>query len=505
MGQHNNKGQHPRAGQRGKGAQRIYSQQHLRAAQCTGDGQNAGSAQAAGSAQHPRAEQHVGSAQHTGAQAIELDDMGMTPFLRKVTLFSSGGPFLDGYVLAIIGVALVQLGGRLDLTNLEIALVGVAALVGLFVGTAVGGYVTDLIGRKLMFTINIVAIGVMSVASVFIWDAASLIALRFLIGIVIGADYPIATSLVAEFTPRRYRTMSMGVLAAMWYVGASVAGLVGYLCVGLEDGWRLMLGSAVVPCVIILIGRLEIPESPRWLARHGRMEEANAIVQRLFGAQVRLEPEQVVRTRYRKLFQKGYLGRVLFVGTIWLCQVVPMFALYTFGPQLMEAFGLGSGHQAILGDLVISLFFLLGCLPAMYLLNSLGRRPMLIGSFALMTLALLVLGLVPAAGVVLVVAIFGLYAFFSGGPGIMQWLYPNELFPTDIRASAVGAAMAFSRIGTVLATYALPLFLAAYGIGPTMLVGAGISALGLVISALMAPETKNRSLAQTSSLDKGQR
>jgi len=83
----------------------------------------------------------------------------------------------------------------------------------------------------------------------------------------------------------------------------------------------------------------------------------------------------------------------------------------------------------------------------------------------------------------------------------MQWLYPNELFPTEIRASAVGAAMAFSRIGTVLSTYALPLFLAAYGIGPTMFVGAAISLIGFAISVFMAPETKGRSLAQTSSLD----
>jgi putative MFS transporter len=126
---------------------------------------------------------------------------------------------------------------------------------------------------------------------------------------------------------------------------------------------------------------------------------------------------------------------------------------------------------------------------------------MLIACFAMMALTLLVLGVFPAAGVIVVVALFGLFALFSGGPGIMQWLYPNELFPTDIRASAVGAAMAFSRIGTVVSTYALPLFMTAYGIGPTMFVGAGISVLGLVVSVLFAPETKGRSLAQTSSLD----
>ncbi|MDR3053352.1 MAG: MFS transporter, partial [Coriobacteriales bacterium] len=214
---------------------------------------------------------------NTTDTTVMLDDMGMTPFLKRVTFFASGGPFLDGYVLAIIGVALVQLGDHLELDAVSSALVGVAALVGIFVGAVVGGYVTDRIGRKVMFTIDIIAIAVLSVASMFIWNVASLVILRFLLGVMIGADYPIATALVAEFTPRRHRTISMGVLAAMWYVGATAAGLVGYFCIGLEDGWRWMFGSAVIPCILILVGRLDIPESPRWLTRKGRHEEARAI------------------------------------------------------------------------------------------------------------------------------------------------------------------------------------------------------------------------------------
>ncbi|MDR0500218.1 MAG: MFS transporter [Coriobacteriales bacterium] len=434
---------------------------------------------------------------------VMLDDVGMSPFLRRVTIFASGGPFLDGYVLAIIGVALVQLTPQLQMTAQETALTGVAALAGLFLGTLVGGYITDLLGRKVMFTIDIAAIAAISIVSIFVSSPVELIIMRLLIGVAIGADYPIATSLVAEFTPGRYRAISMGVLAAMWYVGATFAGLVGFLCINLDDGWKWMLGSSILPCLLIFLGRLDIPESPRWLNRKGRTEEATMIVHRLFGMQVELEKEAAQKTRYRKLFTHGYFGRVIFVGTIWLCQVVPMFAIYTFGPQIMEAFGLSSGHEAILGDIAISLFFLAGCIPAMYLLNSLGRRPMLIGSFAMMTLTLLVLGIYPDAGIVIVVSLFALYAFFSGGPGIMQWLYPNELFPTDIRASAVGAAMAFSRIGTVVSTYALPMFMVTYGVGSVMLVGAGISVVGLLVSIFFAPETKGRSLVQTSALDDG--
>lgn len=118
----------------------------------------------------------------------------------------------------------------------------------------------------------------------------------------------------------------------------------------------------------------------------------------------------------------------------------------------------------------------------------------------MMALGLMVLGLFPDAPVFVVVVAFGSYAFFSGGPGILQWLYPNELFPTEVRATAVGIAIAFSRIGTVLATYATPLCLAMFGIGPTMLAAAALVVLGFALSVAMAPETRDMTLEESSSL-----
>ncbi|WXS26611.1 MFS transporter [Salmonella enterica subsp. enterica serovar Infantis] len=96
------------------------------------------------------------------------------------------------------------------------------------------------------------------------------------------------------------------------------------------------------------------------------------------------------------------------------CQVIPMFAIYTFGPQIVGLLGWEQGRNAALGNVVISLFFMLGCIPAMFWLNSIGRRPLLIGSFAMMTIALALLGLVSNLGIILVVVAFAVYAFFSG-------------------------------------------------------------------------------------------
>lgn len=431
-----------------------------------------------------------------------IDDVAMTPFLRKISFFSSGGSFLDGYVLSLIGVALTQIVPMFNLTAGESAAIGASVMVGILVGTIVGGYFTDIIGRKKMFIIDIIAIALFSILSVFASSAWELVAARFFIGVFVGADYPIATSLIAEFTPKKHRAISMGMVSAAWYLGATVAAFVGYFLYAVPDGWKWMLGSAVIPCVILLIGRHDIPESPLWLAQKGRTEEAEEVVHRVFGDDVELEPADTEsKTSFKTLFKSGYFKRMIFLGMFILCQVVPMYAIYTFGPQIMTAFGLGEGQEAILGESAVSLFFLVGTIPAMFWLNSMGRRKLVLVSLAFMAVGLTILGIWPGAPIYVVIIAFGLYAFFSGGPGILQWLYPNELFPTEIRASAVGVAIGFSRIGTIIATYGTPIFLASFGIGPTMMIAAGLVILGLVLSFFLAPETKGLSLAESSAIE----
>ncbi|MDD9340117.1 MAG: MFS transporter [Providencia heimbachae] len=431
-------------------------------------------------------------------QAKNFDDIQFSSVHRRIMLWGSGGPFLDGYVLVLIGVALEQLTPLLSLDSEWIGLLGAATLAGLFIGTSLFGYICDQVGRRKMFLIDILAIGVISVATMFVSTPFQLLIMRFLIGIVIGADYPIATSMITEFSNTKQRAFAVGFIAAMWYVGATCANLVGYALYDVEDGWRWMLGSAAIPCIVILIGRFDLPESPLWLMRKGRVKECQAMMTKLFGQPVIFEAEAQQKTYFRQLFNKRHFSFVLFTATIWTCQVIPMFAIYTFGPQIVGLLGWDQVKSAALGNVVISLFFMLGCVPAMYWLNKMGRRPLLIGSFAIMTMALATLGLFSNLGILLVITMFAIYAFFSGGPGILQWLYPNELFPTDIRASAVGVIMSISRIGTIFSTCALPMFISEYGINSVMLMGAGVSLRGLVVSILFAPETKGLTLAQTS-------
>lgn len=432
---------------------------------------------------------------------VTTDDVPMNHFLRKITLFSSGGAFLDGYVLSLIGVALTLMTPEMGLTTGWTAAIGASSLAGIFFGSLAGGFITDMIGRRLTFILDVIAIGLCSIVGALAADPMQVVISRLILGFFIGADYPIATSLISEFVPKDHRAIGMGMVSLSWYLGATLAAFVGWWLFTFDGGWRWMLASALIPCFILLAGRSDIPESPRWLMRKGRDAEADAAVLKVYGPGVTMHiPADAPRVSLRATISNAYRKRVIYLGVFILCQVVPMYAIYTFGPDILSAFGMSQGREAILGEAIISCFFIAGNIPAMFWLNSWGRRKMVIFGLSGMTVGLLALAIWPNAPITFVIVAFGVYAFASGAPGILQWLYPNELFPTEVRATAVGLAIAISRIGVVISTYGQPIFMATYGVGATMAVGAGLVIIALVWSIISAPETKGKTLEESSSL-----
>ncbi|GAA0527150.1 MFS transporter [Saccharopolyspora subtropica] len=438
-----------------------------------------------------------------------IDNQPYGRFHRKLFFLSSGGPFLDGYILSVIGVAITGATRELELTSFLEGVVGAAALVGVLVGGFVFGWVTDRVGRQVMYTIDLIALVLASALSLFVTEAWQLIVLRFVAGIAVGADYPIATSLLAEWLPANRRGRTMGALVAAWFVGASASYAVGYLVavVGGDGLWRWVLASATVPGVIILLARIGTPESPRWLLRHNRPDAAREAIRTAFGrcpTEQELahlaEHEPPKKSRLSEVFRGGYLGRTLFVGGFWMCQVAPAFAIWTFYPVILGAYGFEEGNTALLWSMVVSLVTLAGCFPCIFWVESIGRRPVIIWTFVGVTVSMAALGLFPGMVATLAILMFVVNALALGGGNILQWIYPTELFPTDIRASAVGVASAISRIGAAAGTYLLPVGLDTIGLGPTMLVGAGIAAVGTAMCLAWAPETKGKALHESATV-----
>jgi putative MFS transporter len=380
-------------------------------------------------------------------------------------------------------------------------LVGAATLFGILIGGLGFGHLTDRIGRQFMFTADLAVFVIASVLQFFVSSAAELIVLRFVLGLAIGADYPIAAALLAELSPKAQRGTVLGGTQVAWYMGACAAYIVSYGLLGAgPDAWRWMLASSALPAAICLCLRLGSPESPRWLLNKGRDDEARATLQRLYGTSEGMQAlVERTPTRFGRIFEGRNLRNVLFVGVMWLLQVTPLFAIYTFAPEVLAALHLGGHTSSVIGSLAISVFFLAGSIVGLPLLNTWGRRPLCIWSFAVATAAFIVLASAHASWVVTLC--FTVYAIAIGAATTLELLYPAELFPTDIRATATGFATAISRVGAFTGTFLLPFGLSALGIGKIMLMCAVLSAAGVALAVPFAPETKDLSLIEASSAE----
>ncbi|MCE1187422.1 MAG: MFS transporter, partial [Rhodocyclales bacterium] len=317
----------------------------------------------------------------------------------------------------------------------------------------------------------------------------------------------VAGSLLVEFMPKKYRGPRLAMLTILWFAGAALAYIAGNIILnsGREDAWRLVLASPAAIGVILVLLRMGTPESPRWLLSKGRKEEAERIIKQVYGPSFSLRnlPEQADEKKVSlgDLLHSGYGKRMLFVAVFWSCSVVPVFAVYSFAPKVLQALNL-KGAWASYGSVCITLMFVIGCVIATRLINVMGRRSMVIHSFLWSGLALLGLGAFSDSAEVLVLVLFGAYAVFIGGAQVLQLVYPNELFPTEIRSAAVGLGASLSRVGAAVGTWLVPMSLNSIGIGNTMFAAAGVTLLGLLVSLLLAPETRALSLQEAASLNR---
>ncbi|HJP77798.1 MAG TPA: MFS transporter [Pseudonocardiaceae bacterium] len=417
-----------------------------------------------------------------------------------ITLYAGGGEFCDGFILSIIGVALPLITVSFKLGGASAGLIGSASLIGMFIGGLIFGQVTDRVGRQKVYLADIAAFIILSLLQFFATDPWQLVVLRLAMGVAIGADFAIAGTIVSEFAPQKSRGPLLVVMVTMWSVGAAIAYIVGWAMLSIgPDAWRWMLASSAIPAALILLMRIGTPESPRWLLSRGRTEEARAVLHKMLGPDADLtdlEPDANSSKRYSTLFAKPYLRRTIFVCVFWACQLLPIYAISTYEPTILQSFGLAKGNASYLGSVVIQVFYVLGSLSGALLVNK-GRRTLLLWSFAISALPLLGLSLLAHPSVILVVTLFVVFGVASFASQCLQAIYPSELFPTGVRATANGFATGVSRIGAAIGTYGAPLLLG-YSTRLAMLMGAVIAAAGWAVSYFLAPETSGMTLSESS-------
>lgn len=426
----------------------------------------------------------------------EYGDKG---FLRRLTLATAWGEGLDGFDLGLLSVVLVPLSKELGISPVWAGLIGASSLIGIFLGAPVGGFLTDRFGRKQLFMLDICLFVVLGVVQAFVTEGWQLFVVRLLLGIAIGAEYSIGSSMLSEFVPAHGRGRRVCYMLVFWYGGYLFSVVAAYgLLDGLGLSWRATLATSAIPALIVLALRVGLPESPRWLMLHGRTDEARAIIDRYLGgeqhmAEADYDSDNKSGAGWRQLFAPGMRSRMFFVCTFYVCVVTPYFAIFTFAPKVFESLELNEMAGTIFANGVA----FIGAVVGMLTIEHIGRRKQLIGPFWVMAGALLVIGLWAGAPPMALVGAFAVFAFFNAMTGNLTAVYPIEVFPTDVRATGVGIANAFSRVGAAVGTFLLPLGIEAIGLSWCMTIGASMCVIGAVVAQLLAPETTGKSLSQT--------
>jgi len=425
------------------------------------------------------------------------------PWTRKHSRLLGGsgiGWALDAMDVGLISFVIAQLVVVWKVEPSELSWVASAGFLGMAIGASLGGLLADRLGRRQVFALTLLVYGVFTGLSALSWSIGALIALRFLVGLGLGAELPVASTLVSEFAPARIRGRIIVILESFWAVGWTAAALIGYFIVPTsDDGWRWALALGAVPAVWAIFVRLRLPESVRFLEAKGRHGEAETIVAEFEDAAgvssppVAVEPPPPAVTAERPvatLFGARLRRRTISLWIVWFCVNFAYYGAFIWLPTVLVAQGF-SLLRSFEYTLLITLAQLPGYAVSAWLVEKWGRR---------LTLAVFLAGSAVSAGLfgtagdVTAILVFGsMMSFFNLGAWGALYAVTPELYPTRVRGTGAGWAAGFGRLASIIAPLCVPLLLLAGGVALPFGVFAAVFAIA-AITALTLPDLRGKAL-----------
>jgi sugar porter (SP) family MFS transporter len=422
------------------------------------------------------------------------------------------GGLLFGYDTGVISGALLFIREALALSPTMQGIVVAIVLAGAAIGAAIAGTLSDRFGRRRVILAAAVLFVAGAIFSAVAGELASLLIGRFLVGLAIGFASMLTPLYLAEIAPARDRGAIVSLNQLCITVGILVSYLVGF-ALAPSEGWRWMLGIGAVPGVILMIGMLILPESPRWLAGHGRMEDAGAALRRLRGGADVTNELRVLRTDIalegQQLASWGELlsprlrrPLVIGIGLAIFQQITGINTVIYFAPTIFQSAGLPSAAISILATAGVGAVNVVMTIVSIRLIDSLGRRQLLCWSLGGMAATLLLLAGVFYAGAtggsawIAVLSVAAYVGFFAIGLGPVFWLLISEIFPLALRGRAMSlATVANWGFNLIVAVTFLDL-VSAFGSANAFLMYALLSVAALIFVVVEVPETKGHTLEQ---------
>ncbi len=434
-------------------------------------------------------------------------------YIVLISLVAAFGGFLFGYDTAVVSGAIGFLREHFQLSADLTGWAASSVLVGCMFGAMFGGPMGDRIGRKLSLILCAALFFLSSIASAMPATLGAFAWARFFGGLAIGAASILSPIYIAEIAPEKLR----GRLVTLYQL-AIVVGILAVFFINLQiqrlgdhgwnvtTGWRWMFASLALPSVLFAGFMAMVPESPRWLMKVGRREEARVILERLGG------PENAAREfagidaalgeevgGWGELFHGGY-GRALLVGSLLaiFSQLSGINAIMYYGPEVFKAAGAGQ-DAAFVQTLTVGFMNVAFTFVAIGFVDRAGRKPLLLIGTSVQVVAHMLVGWCFMTGrkdSLLLVGILVFVAAFAMAMGPVSWIVNSEIFPTKLRGRAMAVSIFLLWVACYLVSQTFPMLLEAIGPAKTFWVYGGFSLVSVFFVLFMVPETKGRTLEE---------
>ncbi|MCP9808202.1 MFS transporter [Cyanobium sp. HWJ4-Hawea] len=429
---------------------------------------------------------------------------------------ATAGKFFEGLIVFMGGIALPLIADQFGMTTTDKGFVTAATLAGILVGALALGGLADRFGRKPVFIGEMVLLAVALIAAACSPDTNSLVAALFVMGLALGADYPTAHLVISESIPAAVRGRLVLGAFSFQALGAIVGTAIAAVLLANKpelSTWRLFYLLPVVPVLLVVWGRLFLPESSHWLVSKGNVKKAEKQLRKLLGRNdVELLDVLIIKegnikrsSHWGQLFQ-GKLQRATILASVpWFLQDISTYGIGIFTPVIIAAaFGAKANennvaaiiHNDLLGargTALVDVGFLVGIACAIVLADRWGRIRLQIIGFVGCAAGLIIAALGNIGGhsnLVVIVIGFMLFQFMTNlGPNAQTYLLAGEVFPTRLRGQGAGLAAAIGKVGAVLTAFLFPTLLANWGTERLLPLLAVTSLVGALITWIYRIET----------------